>query len=189
MVKCFVKNKKLIVALSSLFAVTEAVIGVLMHTSQGSIPINLRYTSVVLACLFFTLFAERSLSYILTHIALIGTVCADYFLVWRDDMQQLPAMFFFSAVQIAYFLRLFFEDSSITRRKVHLIIRATASVAALCITAVVLGEGCNSLALVSMFYYANLILNVVFAAIFTRKNPVFALGLLLFILCLALFFR
>ena len=62
MVKCFVKNKKLIVALSALFAVTEAVIGVLMHTSQGSIPINLRYTSVVLACLFFTLFAERSLS-------------------------------------------------------------------------------------------------------------------------------
>ena len=178
-----IKNKKIIIALTALFLAAESVLGLLLQTSQGEIPINLRYTSVVFACLFCILFAEKSLSYLFTQIALLCTVGADFFLVYLDEIQQLPAMIFFSVVQIAYFLRLYFEDGNKTRRKVHLIVRASLSVAIILITLLVLGENSDAVAPVSMFYYVNLVLNAIFAFIFFKKNPVFAIGLLLFILC------
>lgn len=165
------------------FLCVMAVLGVLLQTVQGSVPVNLRYASVVLACLFCVVFAEKSASYFLTQLALIFTVGADYFLVYRTDMLQLPAMLCFSVVQIAYFLRLYFEDGSRTRRRVHVILRAALSLAALTVTVAMLGRTCDAVALVSMFYYVNLILNAVFAFASFGKNPIFAIGLLLFILC------
>ena len=178
-----IKNKRLLILLSVIFLVTEALLGILLQTAQSSIPINLRYTAVVFACLFCVLFAEKSLSFLFTQIALLGTVGADYFLVYRSDMQQLPAMIFFSVVQIAYFLRLYFEDGNKTRRKVHLIVRVAISAAIILVTFAVLGKSTDAVAAVSMFYYANLVLNAIFAFISFKKNPVFAIGLLLFILC------
>ncbi len=178
-----IKNKKLIFALTAAFLTVESILGVLLQTAQDSIPINLRYTAVILACLFCILSAEKSLSFLFTQIALLCTVGADFFLIYLDEMQQLPAMIFFSVVQIAYFLRLYFEDRNKTRRLVHLVVRAALSVAIIIITLTVLGEGADAVALVSMFYYANLVLNAIFAFISFKKNPIFAIGLLLFILC------
>lgn len=178
-----IKNKRLLILLSVIFLVTEAILGILLQTAQSSIPINLRYTAVVFACLFCVLFAEKSLSFLFTQIALLGTVGADYFLVYRSDMQQLPAMIFFSVVQIAYFLRLYFEDGNKTRRKVHLIVRVAISAAIILVTFAVLGKSTDAVAAVSMFYYANLVLNAIFAFISFKKTPIFAIGLLLFILC------
>ena len=178
-----IKNKKLLFALSMAFLCTMAVLGVLLQTCQDEIPFNIRYTAVVAACLFCVLFAEKSLSFVFTQLALLCTVGADYFLVYRTDMRQLPAMLFFSAVQIAYFLRLYFEDDSKTRRKVHLILRVVLSLTVLGVTIAVLGKNSDAVALVSMFYYANLILNAVFAFTSIKKNPMFAIGLALFILC------
>ena len=178
-----IKNKKLLIGIVAIYLVMQAILGVLLQTSQGEIPINLRYTAVVFACAFFVLFAEKSLSYVFTQIALLCTVGADYFLVYLPEIKQLPAMIFFSVVQIAYFLRLYIEDENKTRRKINLILRAVLSVVVLIVTALVLGESCDAVALVSMFYYVNLILNVVFGFISFKKNPILAIGLLLFILC------
>lgn len=158
-------------------------LGVLLQTVQDKTPINLRYTAVVLACLFFVLFAEKSLSFLFTMIALVCTVGADYFLVYSEEMQQLPAMLFFSVTQIAYFLRLYFEDKSQVRRLVHLICRVVLSIIAVGATFAVLGNGADSVAVVSMFYYANLVLNIIFAFIAFKKSRAFAIGLLLFALC------
>lgn len=178
-----IKSKKVLLALSALFLLTEAVLGVLLQTAQGAIPFNIRYTAVIAACLFCALFAEKSLAYLLTQIALICTVGADYFLVWRSDAQRLPAMLFFSVVQTAYFLRLYFEHDSQTIRRMHLILRAVLSLTVAGITVAVLGQSCDAVALVSMIYYVNLILNAVFAFVRVKKNPIFAIGLALFILC------
>lgn len=178
-----IKNKKILLALSVAFLCIMAVLGVLLQTAQDTVSINLRYTAVVLACVFCATFAERTLSFALTQIALLCTVGADYFLIYRTDMLQLPAMLFFSVVQIAYFLRLYFEDENKIRRKVHLCLRASLSVAAVVVTMIVLGKHCDAVAAVSMFYYANLVLNAVFAFVSIKKNPVFAIGLALFILC------
>lgn len=178
-----IKSKKALLALSTIFLCVQAILGVLLQTAQSAVPFNLRYTAILLACLFCVLFAEKSFSYLFTQIALLFTVGADYFLVLRTDARQLPAMLLFSVVQIAYFLRLYLEDTSKTRRLVHLIVRAALSLVAIGITAAVLGSKCDAVALVSMFYYANLILNAVFACISFGKNPLLAIGLVLFILC------
>lgn len=178
-----IKNKKLLVILCAAFACVMAVLGVLLQTVQDAIPINLRYTAVVLACLCCVLFAERSLSFVFTQLALVCTVGADYFLVWRTDRLQLPAMLFFSIVQLAYFLRLYFEDQSKVRRRVHFWLRVALSAATVGVTFAVLGQNCDAVAAVSMFYYANLILNAVFAFISFGRNPLLAIGLALFILC------
>ena len=178
-----IQNKKLLLGLSVAFLCIMTVLGVLLQTAQGAIPINLRYTAIALACLCCFLFAQTSYSFLFTQLALIFTLVADYYLVYLQDVQQLPAMLSFSVVQIAYFLRLYFEDENKTRRKVHLVLRAALSVAAIVVTLAVLGKACDAVAVVSMFYYANLILNAVFACISFSKNPLLAIGLVLFILC------
>lgn len=178
-----IKNKKLLILLSALFLTAESILGVLLQTSQNKIPINLRYTAIILACLFCILLAEKSLSYLFTQIALACTVGADFFLVYISPMQQLPGMLFFSVTQIAYFLRLYHEDNNATRKKVHIILRVSLSAAAIIVTAAVLGKNTDALAIVSMLYYANLVLNLAFALAAFKKNPVLAVGLLLFILC------
>ena len=129
------------------------------------------------------MFAKKEPAYLFTQLALIFTVGADYFLVYRTDILQLPAMLCFSVVQVAYFLRLYVEDGNKTRQKVHLILRAALSLAAVVVTVAVLGKDCDAVALLSMFYYANLVLNATFACVDFKKNPIFAIGLVLFILC------
>lgn len=178
-----IKNKKALIAAIMPFALAEIFLGVLLQIVSGRATEIIEYSAIILACLFCLLFAERSLSYIFTQAALIFTVFADYFLVYSEEIQQLPAMLFFSATQICYFLRLYFEDGDEKRKKWHLVCRISLSLAAITLTLAVLGKNCDALALVSMFYYANLILNVIFACIEFKKNPVFAIGLILFILC------
>ena len=178
-----IKNKKLLIVLLAIFIFVQVTLGVLLQTSQDKFCINLRYTAVILACLFCILFASKTLSFAFTQIALVFTVCADYFLVYIPEIKQLPAMIFFSMAQIAYFLRLYFEDGDQKRKKVHLIIRASSSLIILIITLAVLGKSCDALALVSMFYYANLVLNAVFAFIGFGKNPILPIAFTLFILC------
>ena len=178
-----IKNRKALIALTAAFLVAESALGVLLQTSQDEIPINLRYTAVVLACLFCVLFAEKSLSYLFTQIALVCAVGADFFLVFLPEMKQLRGMLFFSVTQIAYFLRLYFEDENRIRKKVHLITRISLSAAVMLITACVLGRNTDALALLSMFYYANLAMNIIFALADFKKNSVFPIGLILFILC------
>lgn len=178
-----IKSKKILTVLSSVFLIIEALLGVLLQTSQGSIPINLRYTAVVFACLFCIVFAEKTVSFLFTQIALVGTVAADYFLVYIMEMQQLPAMIIFSLVQIAYFMRLYFEDGNKSRRMLHLIIRVALSLLVLVVTVTVLGKSCDAVALSSMFYYTNLVLNAVFSFASFKRNYLLAIGFLLFILC------
>ena len=178
-----IKNKKLLICLAAVFLFVEAALAILLQTSQALFPINLRDTVVIFACLFCIVLADRSLSYLFTQAALILTVCADYFLVYSPELQQLPAMIFFSFVQISYFLRIYFEDTNATRKRLHLIIRLALSVAGIIVTLAVLGDSADAVAVVSVFYYVNLLLNAAFAFMHVKKNLLLAFGLLLFILC------
>lgn len=178
-----IKNKTLLLWLSAAFLCIQATLGVLLQTASGATLINWRYLAVLTACLFCVVFAEKSFSYLLTQLALLFTVAADYFLVYRTDVLQLPAMLCFSVVQLAYFLRLYLEDANRARRRVHLILRVALSLVTVAVTLAVLGRACDAVAIISMFYYANLILNAVFACMGFAKNPLLAAGLVLFILC------
>lgn len=164
------------------FVVLEITLGVLLQTLSGRAVAATSFGAVLLACLFCTLFAERSRAYLLTQLALICTVCADYFLVWSEPQARLPAMLFFSVTQLAYATRLYFSEERRRMRRGFLIARSILSAVALLVTWLVLRERCDALALVSLFYYANLVVNLP-AAFVQRKEQLMAWGLLLFLLC------
>ena len=107
------------------------------------------------------------------------TVCADFCLVICDPIQQLWGMVFFLGAQCLYAVLLH-------RQKLPrglLMARIGLSVAAEVVSLVVLGENTDALALISVLYYANLIMNMVCAFVRFRDNRLLAIGFLLFILC------
>ncbi len=177
-----INKKKIFIFILLLFFAIEAVLGYKLQTTYGLTSSGYRFGVVVLACLFCLAFLSRSSSYIFTQIALVCTACADFFLIFHPE-KRLSAMIFFSVTQIAYFLRLYFEEDNKNRRRIHLTIRASLSLFAILITVIVLGDATDAVAQVSMFYYANLALNLIFATVKLGRNPIFVLGLLLFILC------
>ena len=129
------------------------------------------YICIISSCLFCAIVSDGSRSWLFTQLGLVGTVGADFFLVFiLPDQKRVPG------------LRIYFEDQNRLRRKIHLALRGVASVAALIVTPVVLGSRMDAVALISVFYYANLICNVVFSFVNFRQSGVFAIALLAFIL-------
>lgn len=166
-----------------LFSFIQLILFVTVQATSGIFNTISSFAVVVLCCLFVILYIEKSKDYIFTQIALICTVMADLFLVVLQPMKQLPAMIFFSITQICYFLRLFFNTKSKKEKQIHIIIRAASSFLAIILTIVVLKAKADALSLVSMFYYANLIINIVFAFIHFKSSNLLAIGLLLFLCC------
>ena len=176
-------NKKYKIPVAIAFSIIQAILFFLVQATSGKACIAVSYTVVVLCCLFALLYMEKSKDYIFTQIALICTIMADLFLVVIVPMKQLPAMIFFSGTQICYFLRLYFNSKSEKEKRIHLIIRTVASVVALILTVIVLKQKTDAVSLISMFYYANLIINIVFAFVQYKKSRLFAIGLVLFLGC------
>lgn len=176
------RNKKLLATAVLLFLCVAYALAVLLQITEEPAVSYYSFGLVVLCCLFCALLAEKSAVYGLTQLALFTTVCADYFLVYVDNVRPLPAMLFFSVTQLCYFGRLYLTDPCPKRRRVQLFLRAGLSLFALLLTVLILGGDTDALALVSMFYYANLILNVIFAFV-GRRDTLLAIGLLLFLLC------
>lgn len=174
-----INNKKQLVAATVLFAVFELAVVHLMYNVKFSL---FSYVCIISSCMFCAVVSDGSRSWLFTQLGLLGTVGADFFLVFLPVQRRVPGLIFFCMAQAAYFLRIYFEDQNRTRRKIHLAVRGAASVAALIITPVVLGPRLDAVALISVFYYANLICNVIFAFINFRQSGVFALALLAFIL-------
>ena len=176
------RTKRLLYASSALLIAAELSLGILLQITSGKAVVLFSYLSVVLACLFCALFCERSAAYVTTQAALLCTVCADWFLVVTEPRRQLPAMLFFSVAQLLYAVRLLHAQSHLARR-VHLMIRASLSFLSVLATLLVLGKNCDAVAIVSLFYYVNLVLNILYAFLAGRRERIFAVGLVLFLLC------
>ena len=155
----------------------EIIFTFLMHNVSGMFSV-FSYAYVTAACIFCALFWKNTSEHIFTQLGLIGTMGADFFLVLLPEQERLPGMICFSAVQIFYFIRLFTADTSHRRRLTHIILRIVCSSAIVTTTLVVLGPGADPVAVISMFYYVNLALNVVFAFLDYGNTGVLAIGLL-----------
>ena len=177
------KNKKFLAALSLLFVAIEIVLSVLIQKLPGEANKYVSYASVALACLFLVLFAERSWEYLFTQVAMVMTLCADYFLVLPEKIEQFPAMIFFSVAQLAYFMRLYATTEKKGTKIFHVVFRLEFSIFAVILTFIVLRHLVDPVSVVSMFYFANLIVNIIFAFSQFKKNYLFAIGLLLFSCC------
>ncbi|MBO5439696.1 MAG: hypothetical protein J6A53_03475 [Clostridia bacterium] len=178
-----INNKKIKLPIAVAFIAIQSILFFVVQLTSGLACIISSYTVVVLCCLYAMLHIEKSKDYVFTQIALVCTVMADLFLVVIHPIKQLPAMIFFSSTQICYFLRLYFNSKSEKEKRIHLIVRAVASLLALLITIIVLKQKTDAVSLISMFYYANLIINIVFAFVQYKKSQLFAIGLLLFLGC------
>ena len=157
-------------------------LGIALQVTEGRVINACQFCAIILACLFCAVLAERSREYVFTQMALVCTVCADFFLVWTQPMKQLPAMIFFLGAQILYAARLYLLAGK-TERRVQLILRVALCAVIVGVTLVVLGTNTDALAIVSMLYYAQLILNVAFAFVKFRSRAMLAVGFLLFLLC------
>ena len=177
------KNKKLIIILSAVFIIAETVLSVLVHKATGEANRYVSYLCVVLACLFAALFAEKTKEYFFTQIALVMTVLADYFLVMLPEIRQFPAMVFFSVAQLAYFSRIYVSTESRRTRMFHFAVRLEVVIFAIILTFIVLRHTVDEVSVISMFYFANLVINIVFAFVQFKRNYLLAIGLLLFACC------
>lgn len=177
------KNNRIKIIAVTTFCAIETVLFFLVQCTRDNINIAVSYISVILACLFMATSFSKTSSYVFTQFGLIFTVFADYFLVVLDPIKQLPAMIFFSGTQIFYFLRLYLGEKSEQKRKIHLILRVIISLVAIILTFVVLKDEADAVSVISMFYYANLLTNIIAASMQIKGNRLFLIGLVLFIMC------
>ena len=176
-------NKKLKIISSSVFVFAEICLWVAVLNTSGRVNEYLSFSSVLLAFLFALLFIGFKYKKYLTQFALLFTVVADVFLILIHPINQAVAMTAFSAVQILYLLRILFETNNKKINLINLTIRAVLIVIVEIITIIVVKDNLDYVSIISMFYYVNLILNLVFAFVNFKKSPLLALGLVFFLLC------
>lgn len=154
-----------------------------MFTFSGDINKWASFGSIAVAFIFSLFLISSDLDCILTQVALSTTVMADLFLVIVQPMNQLVSMIFFSVTQICYFLRILFNSKSKLEKIVHLFVRGLVIIGVIIVAIVVLKEKIDALSIISVFYFANLVLNVIFAFIQFKKSILFPIGLFLFMIC------
>ena len=166
------------------FLVVEAALAVLIQGSHGIVESAHCYSVVVLAVLSSLAFLSRERERILLILGLFFTLVADFFLVILDDYYSV-AVSFFSVVQLAYAARIYFETDSEMRRRVELWVRIAVSLLSVAVPFILLGAKADYLSVICVFYFANLLLNAIFASthINIKGDWLFAVGLILFCLC------
>lgn len=162
---------------TALFLVAESTLYYFLLTTGGDTQKWCMYSSIVLCFLFSLFHIKNGNPFLLGGLAF--TVCADYCLVICNPIEQLWGMVFFLGAQTLYAVKL----HSSGKNKPLLFIRIGLTVIAEIITVVVLKDKTDPLALVSLAYYANLIMNAIQAFTQFRKNKLLPIGFVLFILC------
>ena len=163
-----------------IFIVFEIILMILVQLTSGVMNTVVSFTSVVCAFIYGVLYLNKH--NILIIIGLFTTVCADIFLVVIEPMKQNIAMCFFSITQICYFLYIYNSQNKF-QQKMHIIIRIIIIVISLITTTIVLKDNTDFLSLISLFYYANLVVNIIFAFTIKNKNILLIIGLILFACC------
>ena len=156
--------------------IAEAILYYFILTTGGQTLVITSYLSIIF-CFLFALQGIRHNPLIVAGLAC--TVGADFCLVVCDPIQQLWGMVFFLGAQTLYAIHLHGKQ----KNNLLLIARIVLTVTAEIIAALVLKENLDALAMVSMAYYANLIMNMVVAFAQWHKDKLLPIGFVLFILC------
>ena len=159
------------------FLLAEAVLYGLILTAGGSLLVWSSFLAIVVCFLYALLHIRQGERLIVAGLAC--TVAADFCLVVCSPVQRLWGMVFFLIAQSIYALWLY---RSRPDRKL-LLFRVLLIVAAELLTVAVLREKTDALALVSLCYYAELIVNILAAFANFRNRKSFAVALTLFLLC------
>lgn len=162
---------------SAVFLTVQSILYALILTTGGDLLRWSEFGAIVLC------FAFAAAHFVVGDRWLVGgllcTVGADFCLVMLQPQQQLWGMVFFVGTQTMYALALYRKDPSRVILWVRMVLVAVAEL----VTVLVLGEKTDPLALVSLAYYAMLVMNIVSAFAGGKKNRLFAVALVLFLLC------
>ena len=162
------------------FVLIELVLAILVQLTNGTLNTIVSFSSVVLAFIFALLNYNNNNKLII--IGLFTTVCADIFLVVVDPIKQNLAMCFFSITQICYFIYIY-NNQNIKQQKINILIRTITIILILCLTIIILKDNVDFLSLISVFYYINLVINIICSFIVKNKNIYLSIGLILFACC------
>lgn len=157
----------------AVFLTAELFLYILILTADGDLLVVSSYGAIIL-CLFYALLHRGQL---LLLAGLGFTVLADFCLVVSSPVQRLGGMVFFLGTQLCYAAWLHLQNPN----KRLLTVRGTVTAASLLLTVAVLGGKTDALALVSVCYYGNLMVNI--AASFLLRRKLLTVGLVLFLLC------
>lgn len=174
-------GRKMLIGLSIGFLLVELVLYCCIL--GGFLVVPCEFASVVVAFLFSLIFLNFKRNKYLTQLGLLFTVVADVFLVLIEPRNQAIAMTSFSLTQIFYFFNILQQSNSKAQNRINIILRIIFIIAVEIVALIVLKDNADYVSLIAMFYYTNLILNMVFAFVQFKINKLFAVGLLLFLLC------
>jgi len=159
------------------FLVVEAALYYVVMAKSGTVVWVSQFSSVVF-CFAFSLLGVKEKNCFIP-LGLAFTVVADYFLVAHHPQLRLWGMLFFLGTQCVYAVLLHKENTG----KGFLWFRVGLCTLSLVVCLGVLGSGADALAIVSLGYYANLLTNILMAFCRFGKRRLFAVGLVLFLLC------
>ena len=163
--------------LTGLFLLFETILYILILAVPAAPTAACCYLSVAVCFVFALLLRRHGTGLFLGGLAC--TLCADFFLVVMSPIQQLWGMVFFLAAQLLYATALHNQKPC----KWLLLLRLGFTFLAASICVVILGEGTDLLAVISVCYYANLIVNILAAFTQWRHSKLLPIGLVLFLLC------
>ena len=179
-------HKKIYIQVLCLFILIEAILYYFIFNTSGKTVNIVSYASIVLAFLFGLLFIKNKKYNYVISLGLIFTLISDYFLVLNSPSTEETksiAMTTFSVAQLIYFVYILLTSDNKKLNLANIISRIILCVLMSLITCVVCGDKVNYLAVISVFYYTNIALNLIFSLIQFKKYSLFALGLILFVLC------
>ena len=160
---------------TGIFLLLEAVLYYLILTTGGKLLVVSSYLSILL-CFCFALINWGD-PFIIAGLAC--TCMADLFLVVWQPQQQLWGMVWFLCAQCLYAVKL----QRLSHSKILGIVRVALTGIGALVTVIVLREKTDALAVISVCYYANLIMNIVQSLANFKKTPLLAIGFILFLLC------
>lgn len=163
------------------FLLIEVILYCLIHLNLlPNVSKHLMFASIFLCFLFALIFSNKKSLGILSLFALLFTICADFILLYHTTYKVL-AMVFFCTVQIFYFLIIFFQSSK-KQKLLNIYLRFTV-ILILEIVLALFYPNFDFLIAEVGFYFPNLVISAIFAFFDFKQNKIFAIGLLLFILC------
>ena len=158
------------------FLIAEAILYYFILTAGGQTLVVTSYLAIVL-CFIFALQSIKRNPWIVAGLAC--TVGADFCLVICNPIQQLWGMVFFLGAQTLYAIHLYRKQPNKPILLTRIVLTAVAAV----VTVIILKDNLDALAMVSVCYYANLIMNMVAGFAQWRKNKLLPIAFVLFILC------
>ena len=167
---------------AALFVLSQIILFPLIQLTPGEVSARWSYTAIVLVgVMALVTFRGRGNTNFI-RVGILFTLVADYFLV-LDGEKLLEGVLAFTVVQAAYFAYTLLIEESRALRIANAATRVALSLILIVATFTVLGSDTDALAIASVIYYANLVLNTVFAFLLGRRARIFAIGLALFCMC------